>query len=301
MLLSYAKKLVLVTGGAGFIGSHITEHLIKLGAHVRVFDNLSTGYEKNIAHIVDHLEFIKGDIKNYDALNNAMKDVQIVFHLAAQVSVPGSVENPHHCFKTNLEGTVNVLEAARTNNVKRVIFSSSSAIYGNQEGPFCEDSTTPKPDSPYGLSKLMGEQLMKHYYQVFGIETTSLRYFNVYGDRQDPNAAYAAVIPKFKERMNLNKPIIIYGNGLQTRDFVSVQDVVKANLFFGITDKETNFGQSFNVAQGKSISLLQLADQLKEEYPQFSAGYELHPARPGDVLHTSADCSKFKKAFETLL
>lgn len=296
MFSSYSTKSVLVTGGAGFIGSHVAEHLVKHGARVRVFDNVSTGYEKNLDHIIDHIEFIKGDILDFDALNKAIDQVEIIFHLAAQVSVPGSVKDPHHCFKTNIEGTVNILEAARAHGIKRIIFSSSSAIYGNQEGPFSEEKTIPKPDSPYGLSKLMGEQLMKHYTNIYQLEAVNLRYFNVYGDRQDPNAAYAAVIPKFKERMSRNEPIIFYGDGLQTRDFVSVEDVVHTNLFFGITDQSSHFGQCFNIAQGRSISLLQLAEQLQKEYPDFNADYQFHPARPGDVLHTSADCSKLRKA-----
>lgn len=296
MFSAYAHKSVLITGGAGFIGSHVAEHLVKHGARIRVFDNVSTGYEKNLDHIIDCIEFIKGDILDFEALLKASEDMEVIFHLAAQVSVPGSVKDPHHCFKTNIEGTINVLEAARTHDVKRIVFSSSSAVYGNQDGPFSEEETTPMPDSPYGLSKLIGEQLMTHYTKVYGFEAVSLRYFNVYGDRQDPQAAYAAVIPQFKERMKMNQPIIFYGDGLQTRDFVPVEDVVQANLFFGITNNSSHSGECFNIAKGKSVSLLQLAEELQKDYPEFNANYEFHPARPGDVLHTSADCTKLKKA-----
>lgn len=294
MMPFYNETLVLVTGGAGFIGSHVVEHLVQNKAKVRVLDNLSTGKSENLAHLMDKIEFINGDICDYETCIAATKGVAFVFHLAAEISVPYSVENPHHCFTTNVMGTVNILEAARHNNCKRVIFSSSSSVYGQQDGIFIEDRTPTKPQSPYALSKLQGEQLMEHYYRLYGLQTVSMRYFNVYGERQDPNSRYAAAVAKFKENMRLNKPITFYGDGYQTRDFVHVSEVAETNLNLGMFDEKLVCGKVFNVATGKSINLFQLYDQIKKEFPDYSGHIEFAPERPGDVKHTSADCSKYK-------
>lgn len=293
MLSLYTNVAVLVTGGAGFIGSHVVEQLVYQGAQVRVLDNLSTGKRENLARVAQDIEFIEGDITDYQVCMQATHNIKIIFHLAAQTSVPGSVENPMHCFKTNVTGTLNLLEAARTNQVQRIVFSSSSAVYGCQDGVFIEDKTATKPESPYGLSKLLGEMLCKQYYDIYGVETVSMRYFNVYGERQDPSAPYAAVVPKFLECMQHNKPLVIYGDGHQTRDFISVVEVAKANLILGSAPAQKVCGAIFNVASGKSMNLFQLAEMLKHDYPSFNAGFEFRPSRPGDVKHTCADCSKY--------
>lgn len=294
MLASYTNVPVLVTGGAGFIGSHVAEHLVHKGATVRILDNLSTGKKENFEHIASQVEFMEGDITNFQMCINATQGIKIIFHLAAQVSVPGSVEDPMHCFNTNVTGTLNLLEAARINQVQRVVFSSSSAVYGSQDGIFVEDKTVTKPESPYGLSKLMGELLCRQYYDIYGVETVSMRYFNVYGSRQDPNAPYAAVVPKFVESMQHNKPLVIYGDGHQTRDFINVIEVAKANLLLGGISAQKACGMVFNIASGKSMNLFQLAEMLKHDYPSFNAGFEFKPSRPGDVKHTCADCSRYQ-------
>ena len=293
MLELYANMLVLVTGGAGFIGSHVVEQLVNQHARVRIVDNLSTGHLENIAHVMEHVEFIKGSISDYETVSQAMQGVDVVFHLAAQVSVPGSVEDPVHCYATNIMGTLNILEAARHHGVKRVVFSSSSAVYGSQDGVFNEASTPTQPESPYGMSKLMGEMLMKQYYEIYGLETVSMRYFNVFGERQDPNAQYAAVVAKFKDNMRQNKPVVIFGTGLQTRDFVPVEKVAQANLMLGILPKEKVCNNIYNIATGKSINLLELFELLKPEFPQYNQSIEFKPARAGDVLHTRADCTRY--------
>lgn len=294
-MASYSQIPVLVTGGAGFIGSHVVEHLVHNGAYVRILDNFSTGKYENIMHLQEHIEIIEGDITDYQTCLKATEGIAIIFHLAAQVSVPGSVDDPQYCFKTNIDGTINLLEAARLNNCKRLVFSSSSTVYGCQDGTFIEDKTPVKPESPYGLSKLIGEMLCRQYYDVYGIETVSMRYFNVYGQRQDPAAPYAAVVAKFLECMQYNKPIPIYGDGYQTRDFVTVEEVAKANLLFGMLPEEIICGNVYNIATGKSMNLFELAEMLRQEFPLFNAGFEFKPARPGDVKHTCADCSKYQQ------
>ncbi len=288
----YENKHVLVTGGAGFIGSHIVAKLVGLGANVSILDNLSTGFEKNIAPVKDQITLIQNDITNKDACINAAKNMDVIFHLAAFVSVPKSLEDPFDCYNINVNGTINMLEAARINNVKHFIFSSSSAIYGDQELPYRE-SMTPQPQSPYGASKLIGEKLCQDYAISFGIKTLCLRYFNVYGERQNPNAAYAAVVAKFKDLMTANRSITIFGDGKQTRDFVRVEDVALANLTGPLLEDAQLTGQPVNIACGKSIDLFELIDLLKKDFPEWNEEIKFAPARSGDVLHTAADVSRY--------
>jgi len=289
----YKGKRVLVTGGCGFIGSHIAEKLVSLDAQVIILDNLASGYETNIEHIKEHVTFLQGTVADIQTCLNATKGVDAIFHLAAFVSVPKSTEDPFTCNQSNVIGTFNILEAARINGVTRLVFSSSSAVYGPIDHTCSEDDPC-NPISPYGTSKLIGEFYCKQYTDCFGINTVCLRYFNVYGPRQDPNAAYAAVVAKFTNQMKDNKPITIFGDGLQTRDFVHVTQVAEANLFAAMNAPHIA-GQVFNIATGTSINLLQLIQVLKKDFPTYSAETIIAPARAGDVKHTSADCSKYQQ------
>ena len=293
MKLFYKNLPVLVTGGAGFIGSHITQKLVELGAQVTVIDNLSTGNIENLKNIKQHITFIEKDIINIDNCVEATRGQAIIFHLAAFISVPESIKNPAKCHEINVNGTFNILHAAQMNNVQRFVFSSSSAIYGSIEG-ICKETMTPHPESPYGTSKLIGEYYCKQFADNFGLHTVALRYFNVFGERQNPNGAYAAVIAKFKNLMKQNKPVTIFGDGLQTRDFIPVANVVEANLTIAMLPKTFMNGQVFNIATGKSINLLELIDMLKKEFPLYNQEILFQPARIGDIKHSSADCSKYK-------
>jgi nucleoside-diphosphate-sugar epimerase len=290
----YKDKKVLVTGGAGFIGSHVTEKLVELGAQVSVLDNLSTGSLDNLINVKNKITFIKGNIENPQDCIIATKDIEIIFHLAAFISVPGSMANPQACMKTNVDGTFNLLESAKLNNVQRFVLSSSSAVYGQKQG-ICKEDDECQPTSVYGYSKLINEQYCKMYSNLFNINTVCLRYFNVFGDRQNPNAQYAAVVAKFTDNMQHNLPLEIYGTGEQTRDFIHVDKVVEANLLLAMLPSTQIMGQSFNIATGTSINLLQLIEQLKVKFPNYKNEILFRPARAGDVEHTSADCTQFKK------
>jgi len=278
-------RSVLVTGGAGFIGSHLVRALVADGYAVRVLDNLSTGQYARFAGIERKVDFQEGDIRNAVACRNASRGVDTVFHLAAYVSVPGSVRDPVTADAINISGTLNVLLAARDSGVRRLVFSSSSAVYGDTEVLPTPEDTLPKPMSPYGVEKLYGEQMARLFSRLYGLETTCLRYFNVYGPGQNPESEYAAVVPKFITRMLEGKPPTIFGDGEQTRDFLFVGDVVRANLLAANADKAG--GEVFNVAGGSSTSLNALHSVLagilgvkkKAEYG---------PARQGDILHSSA-------------
>ena len=288
----FNKKPVLVTGGCGFIGSHLATRLVDLGAEVTIIDDLSTGNITNIKHIQDQIIFVHDSIINMETCLRITRGKCIIFHLAAFLSVPESIEKPHTCHKTNVNGTVNLLEAARINHVENFIFSSSAAIYGQREG-ICKETDPPAPTSPYGFSKLIGELYCKQYESVFGLNTVMLRYFNVCGPRQNPNGAYAAVVAKFTHNMQHNLPITIFGDGTQTRDFVPVDQIVQANVFMAMGNPEYTRGQVFNIATGKSISLFELVAQLKQQFQNYSAPIHFDPERPGDIKHSQADCSAY--------
>lgn len=295
----YHNKKVLVTGGCGFIGSEIATELVGLGANVTILDNLSSGYLHNIEHIKDKVHLIQGDIRDKNTCIKAAENAVVIFHLAAFVSVPKSVEQPAVCHEINIDGTFNILEAARIQKVSRIVFSSSSAVYGPVDRSCTEDMQC-APISPYGYSKWIGELLCQQYTNTFGVSTVMLRYFNVYGERQDPNAPYAAAMAKFTHLMKQNLPITVFGDGTQTRDFVPVEQVAQANLAMGMLPSEKVSGQTFNIAQGKSISILELVDQLKHKFPTFTAAVTFAAPRPGDVMHTSAIVSKYQKAVSVL-
>lgn len=281
---------VLITGGCGFIGSHLAEQLVALGAKVTVLDNLSTGSLDNIAHIKDHVKFINASITDKQACMDAARDIKVIFHLAALISVPESVKSPILCHEVNVDGLFNILEAARANNVKRVIFSSSAAVYGNTEAIVTETAHC-NPGSPYGFTKRIGELLCQQYSTVYGLETVILRYFNVWGSRQSPNGSYAAVVAKFTHQMSHNLPITIFGDGLQTRDFIHVSSVVNANLTLGSAHVPS--GEIFNIATGKSINLLELIESLRRQFPDYSGEINFEPLRQGDLKHSRADCTKY--------
>lgn len=293
----YNHRNVLVTGGAGFIGSHIAEALVNYGAYVTILDNFKTGKRENITAIQNSIALIEGDIIDYETCKKATAHQELIFHCAAETSVPGSMHDPLTCHTVNVTGTAHLLEAARLNAVKRFIFSSSSAVYGQQLG-LCTETAICNPASPYGLSKLMGELLCKQYTNNFGMETMSLRYFNVFGPRQDPLAPYASVVAHFKASMAHNKPLTIFGDGLQTRDFVPVQQIVDTNLKVGMLPASLISGLSLNCATGTSITLLQLIQKLKHEFPNFSEAIYFEPERAGDIKHTRADCSRYKGLME---
>ncbi len=290
----YHNKNILVTGGCGFIGSEVTHELVRLGAHVTILDDLSTGNMQNIYDIQDEVVFVNNTITNFEVCLSVTKNIDVIFHLAAFISVPGSVDDPKLCYDINVMGTLNLLEAARINNVTSFILSSSSAIYGQQEGTYHEQMK-PQPQSPYGDSKLINELCCKQYAKHYGLHSVILRYFNVFGPKQNPHSQYAAVIAKFSYNMKRNLPITIFGDGTQTRDFVSVYDVAHTNILMPLTNKNKTSGQIFNIASGKSISLLQLIEKLKKQFPNYTAQTLFAPERPGDVKHTCANISKFQK------
>jgi len=290
----YRGRNVLVTGGAGFIGSHITHKLVQLGAHVTVMDNCATGFLKNNADIRDHITFLQQDVTNRQACLEATKNKNIIFHLAALVSVPESVDNPLACHEINVDGTFNLLESARINNVERFVFSSSAAVYGPGTD-ICTEQMPCKPTSPYGTTKLIGELLCKQYAHNYGLKTVCLRYFNVFGAHQNPAGAYAAVVATFRKLMALNKPLTIFGDGLQTRDFIPVDQVVTANFLLGMQSGPIMCGSTYNIATGSSMSLLELIDLLKKEFPTYTAEPIFAPARQGDIKHSKADTSKWKR------
>jgi UDP-glucose 4-epimerase len=295
----YRNKKVIVTGGAGFIGSHLVEKLVSLHAQVTVLDNLHTGTLKNLESVRTQITFIEGDIQNKELCNASLKEAEIVFHLAAQISVPESVIDPEHCFTTNVTGTFNLLEAARIHKIRRLVFSSSCAVYGEQNGP-CRETSTCAPASPYAYSKLLGEQLCQQYSTVFNLPTVVLRYFNVFGPRQNPSGQYAGVIAKFTENMSHNVPITIFGDGTQSRDFVPVHNIVEANLTFAQLPDGLCMGDPINVATGTSSSVLELFHTLKTKFPSYSQELQFAPARVGEIKHSQADCRRYQTLIKQL-
>ncbi len=280
----------LITGGAGFIGSHLAKELVRQGQRVTVLDNLSGGKLENLASVQDNIQFIQADIRDAAALLKACQGVDYILHHAALISVAESMAKPQETAEINVDGTVNVLEAARTNHVKRVVFASSAAVYGTRpELPYRED-TPIDCQSPYAWSKQAGAELCQLYTKAYGVEAVALRYFNVFGPGQNPNSAYAAVIAKFMQLAADNKPLGIDWDGLQSRDFVNVKDVVQANLLAATKGVP---GEIYNVASGRTYTLLELADTIEKVSGRKLARVS-RPKRPGDVHESSADISKIK-------
>jgi UDP-glucose 4-epimerase len=280
-----SKKSYLVTGGAGFIGSHITKRLVSEGHHVRVLDNFSSGHEANLKSFAADIELICGDIRDASLVNKATKGVDVVFHEAALGSVPRSVADPVTTHEVNITGTLNVLLAARDAGVKRVVYASSSSVYGETPVLPKREDMTPQPLSPYALSKVAGEHYASVFKHVYGFEIVSLRYFNIFGPRQDPESQYAAVIPRFITALLEGSAPVVYGDGLQSRDFTYVENVVNANLL--ASEAEGVAGRVFNVACGGRYSLLDLLAKIKELLgSDIEAIHEA--ARAGDVRDSQA-------------
>jgi len=282
-------KKVLVTGGAGFIGSNLVQLLLEKGLHVRVLDNLSTGYLKNINNLP--IDFIEGDIRNSTVTEKAIKDIDTIFHLAASIGNVKSLKNPVEDSEINVLGTLNILEAARKNSVSRIVFSSSAAIFGELLTMPIDEKHPLNPDSPYGVSKLAAEKHMLCFGKLYGIKVTCLRYFNVYGIHQRYDA-YGNVIPIFADRLFTGKPITIYGDGEQTRDFVNVKDVAMVNYLASISE---TYDTTYNVGSGTQISINRLVDLVQESSAIKASQITYASPRPSEVRHCKADIRKAHK------
>jgi UDP-glucose 4-epimerase len=281
----------LVTGGAGFIGSHVVEELLRRGDSVRVLDNFSSGKRENLSTLHGNLEILEQDLRNTEAVKAATRDVELVFHLAAFISVPQSMLDTQECFETNVVGTVRLLEAARQAGVRKVVLSSSTAVYGDPD-KFPTDEETPlRPLSPYALSKQVNELYGRLYTQTFKLPVTALRYFNVYGPRQQPDSAYAAAISIFTRQLVSGQSISIYGDGKQSRDFIFVKDVVNANLLAAESEVA---GEVFNICTGDETTLLDLLETLSEISPH-QPEVKFEAARPGDIYRSKGDPKKASK------
>lgn len=285
----------LVTGGAGFIGSHLVEELVRRGRRVRVFDNFSTGKRENLSIVLSEIEVTDGDILDPATVREAMTGVERVFHQAALRSVPRSVADPLATDRVNVEGTLNVLMAAREAGVRRVVYASSSSVYGNEQILPLREVQPPAPVSPYAVSKLAAEHYCRVFTTLYGLPTVALRYFNVFGPRQDPESQYAAVIPRFLTAALGQQSLEVHGDGLQSRDFTYVDNVVLANCL--AAESELAMGEVFNVACGQRCSLLDIVELLAEMLGAQRRIIRWHhtPPRPGDVRHTLADIGKAQR------
>lgn len=283
------SSLYLVTGGAGFIGSSIVRRLVARGDAVRLLDNFSSGRRENLGGLRD-VEIIEADIRDELRLKRAFQGVSIVFHQAAIASVPRSVEDPVTANEVNLTGTLKVLQAARHAGARRVVYASSSSAYGDEPTFPKVESMLPSPLSPYAAAKVAGELYCHAFHKIYGLETVSLRYFNVFGPRQDPRSEYAAVIPRFVTAALRGEPAVIYGDGEQTRDFCFVEDVVTANLLAASVDGKAAAGRVFNIASGQANSLNGVLHHLEGILGRV-VGRQHEPPRVGDVRHSLADIS----------
>lgn len=296
----------LVTGGAGFIGSNIVEELLRRGEKVRVLDNFSTGKRENITDVLrsltdhrspvtDNLEVIEGDIRSYRTVREAVDDVDFILHQAALPSVPRSIKDPITTNEANVGGTLNVLNAALDAKVKRVVYASSSSIYGDSEVLPKKEDMTPNPLSPYAVSKLAGEKYCQVFFQIYGLETVILRYFNVFGPKQDPASQYSAVIPKFIKLMSDGKSPPIYGDGEQSRDFTYVSNVVKANLL--ASHKDGVAGEVFNIACSERTTVNDLVENLNKIFKTNTKALYTEPCL-GEVKHSVANINRAEKLLD---
>ncbi len=287
-------RTFLVTGGAGFIGSHIAEGLVARGDRVRVLDNLCTGHRANLKHLEKNVEFIEGDVTDASSVAAAVKGVDCVFHEAALASVPRSVERPLDTHAACVTGTLNMLDQARKAGVRRLVYAASSSAYGDQPTSSKRETDLPAPISPYGAAKLAGELYCHAFAATYGFETVCIRYFNVFGPRQDPHSQYSAVIPLFITAMLAGRQPTVYGDGGQSRDFTYIANVVQGNLLAADADAKMVSGRTFNVANGRTTSLLELISILNE-----LLGTRIEPlhaqARVGDVRESLADITQARK------
>ena len=279
----------LITGGVGFIGSNIAYELVQRGERVRVVDNFSTGNERNISDIMDKIELVEADVRDLEKMRSAVEGIDFVLHQAALPSVARSVDNPIDSNEVNVNGTLNLLVAARDAGVKRFVYAASSSAYGNSPALPKNEDMPSHPLSPYAISKLLGEHYCRIFHTIYKLETVSLRYFNVFGPRQDPASPYSAAIPKFINAMLEGEPITIYGDGEQSRDFTYVQNVVNANLL--ACEAPDAAGTVINVACGDQISLNRLISIMEEELG-IEAQRVYTRSLPGDVKHSRADISR---------
>ncbi len=278
----------LVTGGAGFIGSHIAETLLEQGHEVRVLDNFSTGKRENIEALSsrfngNRFEVLEGDVRDASRVGEAVRGVNIIFHEAAFVSVPQSMDEPQNCFDVNISGTSQLFDAARRAGVSRAVVASSAAVYGESDALPLLEETPLQPKSPYAVSKRVNEMYAELFTNSFGFEVVALRYFNVYGPRQRPDSMYAAAVPIFARRMLDNKPVTLFGDGGQTRDLINVHDVVRANLV--ASEHPNAAGQVFNICTGVETRLLDLLDIMYELLPN-APTHEFAAPRPGDIYRS---------------
>jgi nucleoside-diphosphate-sugar epimerase len=281
--------IALVTGGAGFIGSHIAAALVSGGARVRIIDDLSTGHRENVAAVGGDIDFIQASLTDHQALSRALEDVELVFHEAAIPSVPRSVEKPTETHEASVNATFSLLLAARDQRVRRLVYAASSAAYGDQpELPKREDMR-PDPLSPYAVAKLVGEYYCRVFNKAYGLETVSLRYFNVFGPRQDPSSQYSGVISRFIDALLNRKQATIYGDGEQGRDFTYISNVVDANL--RAAESDSAVGQVINIANGERVTINEVFDKVKKLTGRLDAQAEYAPPRAGDVRDSLADLS----------
>jgi UDP-glucose 4-epimerase len=283
---------VLVTGGAGFIGSNLVRRLLELGHDVRVLDNFSTGNRRNLVDVADEIEIVEGELRSYERVHNATRGVEVVFHQGALPSVPRSVQDPLTTGAVNVEGTLNVLLAARDEGVRRIVNASSSSVYGNTGALPRVETQFPDPISPYAVSKLAAERYCVSFARVYGLETVTLRYFNVFGPNQDPTSQYSAVVPRFIAAVDAGDPVPIYGDGEQSRDFTYVDNVVDANVL--AAEASDASGAVLNVATGESRSVNALADTIGELLAK-PVEREFLPPRAGDVRDSWADVKEARR------
>lgn len=291
--MEYKGKKVLVTGAAGFIGSNLTDHLLDLGANVIGVDNLFNGRKQNLqkANESEHFEFHKGDVRDLNFLLDISKEVDIIYHEAAFTSVPQSVKMPASCNDFNVTGIMNILNCARKNDIPKIVFASSSSVYGDTPTLPKKEDMRRLPISPYGVSKLACEAYMQAFHEVYGLKTVSLRYFNVFGPRQK-DSTYSGVMAIWLGRILRDEPLLIFGDGEQSRDFTYIKDVVQANLLAG--EKDIG-GEIINVGAGNPIKLTDLANLMLKIADKEHLDIEYTDPRPGDIKHSYADISKAKE------
>jgi len=288
-------KKALVTGGAGFIGSHLVDALLSRGTRVTVLDNLSTGHRSNLGQALPKIDFIEGDIRDRVSVEAAANNCDVIFHQAAVVSVPQTVEDPVGSASVNTSGTLTILDVARTQGVARVVLASSCAVYGDDPAQPKYEDLSPQPKSPYALQKLIGEMHARLYYELYGLESICLRYFNVFGPRQDPSSPYSGVISIFMDRAIEKRAPVIYGDGEQSRDFVYVNDVVGANLLAAVAKSAD--GRAINVGTGHNITIIRLWE-LISKFSDIDLTPDYEMPRPGDIQVSLADIRRARRDLE---